>query len=115
MPFVRSGKLRALAVTASQRLPALPEVQTFDELGIKGLHVESWYGLVAPAGTPLEQRQKLNAALNTALLKSEVQKQFVEQGALAVKPGTPDQFWQFVLRQMPLSAEQVRISGAKAE
>jgi tripartite-type tricarboxylate transporter receptor subunit TctC len=115
MPFVRSGKLRALAVTASQRLPALPEVRTFDELGLKGLHVESWYGLVAPAGTPLEQRQKLNAAMNTALQKSEVQKQFVEQGALAVKPGTPDQFWQFVLRQMPLSAEQVRISGAKAE
>jgi tripartite-type tricarboxylate transporter receptor subunit TctC len=115
MPFVRSGKLRALAVASSQRLPALPEVKTFDELGFKGLHVESWYGLVAPAGTPLAVRQQLNAALNTALQKPEVQQQFVEQGALAVKPASIEEFWRFVAQQMPLAAEQVRISGAKAE
>ena len=50
--FVRSGKVRALAVASKERLPALPDVPTFDEAGLKGFHPDAWYGLVAPAGTP---------------------------------------------------------------
>ena len=115
MPFIRSGKLRALAVAARQRLPALPEVPTFEEAGVKGFYTDSWYGLVAPAGTPRAALDKLNAALAAALRNPDVQKQFIDQGSLPVKPMGVDEFWRFVHRQMPEAAEQVRISGAKAE
>jgi tripartite-type tricarboxylate transporter receptor subunit TctC len=115
MAFIHSGKLRALAVAAKQRLPALPDVPTFDEVGIKGFYTDNWYGLVAPAGTPRPALEKLNAALAQALRNPDVQKQFVDQGALSVKPMGVDEFWTFVQQQMPVAAEQVRVSGAKAE
>ena len=115
MSFIRSGKLRPLAVAARQRLPALPDVPTFEEAGVKGFYTDSWYGLVAPAGTPRPALDKLNAALATALRNPEVQKQFLDQGSLPVQPMDVDAFWKFVVAQMPAAAEQVRISGAKAE
>ena len=115
MSFIRSGKVRAVAVAAHQRLPALPDVPTFEEAGLKGFYTDSWYGLVAPSGTPRPALEKLNAALATALRNPEVQKQFAEQGSLPVKSMGVDEFWAFVKQQMPAAAEQVRISGAKAE
>ena len=115
LPFIRSGKVRPLAVAAHQRLPALPDVPTFDEAGVKGFYTDSWYGLVAPANTPRPALEKLNAALNQALRDPELQKQFAEQGSLPVKPMGLDEFWTFVKKQMPIAAEQVRISGAKAD
>lgn len=116
MTFINSGKLRALAVASRERHPAMPDVPTFDQAGLKGFYTDNnWYGLVAPAGTPRTILDKLNAALNKVLSKPEVQKQFVDQGAFPGKPGTPDMFWTFVKNQMPLAAEAVRVSGAKAE
>ena len=115
LPFIRSGKVRPLAVAAHQRLPALPDVPTFDEAGVKGFYTDSWYGLVAPANTPMLALEKLNAALGQALRDPELQKQFSEQGSLPVKPMGVDEFWTFVKKQMPTAAEQVRISGAKAD
>ena len=115
MSFIRSGKLRPLAVAARERLPALPDVPTFDEAGVKGFYTDSWYGLVAPAGTPRPALEKLNKALATALNKPAVRQQFIDQGSLPVTPMKVDEFWAFVQKQMPLAAEQVRISGAKAE
>jgi tripartite-type tricarboxylate transporter receptor subunit TctC len=115
MSFVRSGKVRALAVAAHQRLPGLPDVPTFDEAGLKGFYTDSWYGLVAPAGTPRPALQALNDALAVALRNVDLQKQFVEQGLIPVKPLGVDEFWTFVKDQMPAAAEQVRISGATAE
>lgn len=115
LPFIRSGKVRPLAVAAHQRLPALPDVPTFDEAGVKGFYTDSWYGLVAPASTPRPALEKLNTALNQALRDPELQKQFSEQGSLPVKPMGVDEYWTFVKKQMPIAAEQVRISGAKAD
>lgn len=115
MSFIRSGKLRPLAVAAHQRLPALPNVPTFEEAGVKGFYTDSWYGLVAPAGTPRPVLDKLNAALASALRNPEVQQQFLDQGSLPVKPTGVDEFWRFVHKQMPVAAEQVRVSGAKVE
>jgi tripartite-type tricarboxylate transporter receptor subunit TctC len=113
IPFIRSGKLRALAVASRQRLPALPDA--FEEAGVKGFYTDSWYGLVAPAGTPRAALERLNGALATALRNPEVQKQFIDQGSLPVKPMGVDAFWRFVREQMPVAAEQVRVSGARAE
>jgi len=115
LPFIRSGKVRPLAVAAHQRLPVLPDVPTFEEAGVKGFYTDSWYGLVAPANTPRPALEKLNAALNQALRDPELQKQFSEQGSLLVKPMGVDEYWTFVKKQMPSAAEQVRISGAKAD
>ncbi|MGT2509729.1 Bug family tripartite tricarboxylate transporter substrate binding protein [Cupriavidus basilensis] len=115
LPFIRSGKVRPLAVAAHQRLPALPDVPTFDEAGVKGFYTDSWYGLVAPASTPRPALEKLNTALNQTLRDPELQKQFSEQGSLPVKPMGVDEYWTFVKKQMPIAAEQVRISGANAD
>ncbi len=114
VPYVRSGKLRAVAVAARERHPAMPDVPTFEEEGTK-LYTDNWYGLVAPAGTPKPVLETLNAALNKAIAKPEMQKQFIEQGAFPGKPNTPDAFWAFVKEQMPAAAELVRQSGAKVD
>ena len=113
--FVRSGKLRALAVAARDRIPALPDVPTFDEAGVPGFYTDNWYGLVAPAGTPRPVLEKLNAALGKAIESPTVKQQFIEQGAAAVKAMDIDAFWTFVQKQMPEAAEMVRMAGAKVE
>jgi tripartite-type tricarboxylate transporter receptor subunit TctC len=115
LPFIQSGKLRPLAVAARQRHPAMPDVPTFEEAGLKGFVTDNWYGLVAPAGTPLPVLNTLNAALVKALSSTDVQKQFVEQGAFPAKAMKPDEFWTFVKKQMPEMAEQVKAAGAKME
>ena len=115
VPFVRSGRLRALAVAAPQRLTALPDVPTFEEAGIKDFNTDSWYGLAAPAATPRPVLEVLNGVLNKALQNPEVQRQFSEQGAFTAKPMSVDAFWTFVRDQMPVAAELVRASGAKLE
>ncbi|WAI82056.1 MULTISPECIES: Bug family tripartite tricarboxylate transporter substrate binding protein [Achromobacter] len=114
VPYVRSGKLRALAVAAHERHPAMPDVPTFEEAGMK-LFTDNWYGLVAPAGTPTPVLETLNAALKKTLTKPEMQKQFIDQGAFPGKPTSPDAFWAFVKKQMPEAAELVRLSGAKVD
>lgn len=113
--FVRSGKVRALAVASRERLPALPDVPTFDEAGLKGFYTDSWYGLVAPAGTPRAVLEKLNASLAIALDDAEVKKQFFEMGFLPAKPMSIDDFWSMVKKQMPEAAELVKSTGARIE
>ena len=113
--FVKSGKVRALAVAAHERLPALPDVPTFEEAGMPGFYTDSWYGLVAPAGTPRPALEKLNAALARAMKDPELQRQFADMGFLPAKPMSVDAFWTFVQKQMPDAAETVRASGARLE
>jgi tripartite-type tricarboxylate transporter receptor subunit TctC len=71
-PLVKSGQLRALAVTSSKRSPALPDVPTLTELGYEGLEMGSWMGLLAPKGTSSESINKLNAILNQAMKDPEL-------------------------------------------
>jgi tripartite-type tricarboxylate transporter receptor subunit TctC len=66
LPYIRAGRIKAFAVTAAERVPALPEVPTVDEAGLPGLHISLWYGLWVPAGTPPEIVAKLNAAVMDA-------------------------------------------------
>lgn len=113
--FIRSGKLRPLAIAAHERHPAMPDVPTFEQAGIKNFYTDNWYGLAAPSRTPRAVLETLNAALNKALANPDVQKQFIEQGAFPAKPMKVDEFWTFVTKQMPVAAEQVRASGAKMD
>jgi tripartite-type tricarboxylate transporter receptor subunit TctC len=72
LPHIQAGKLRGLAISTPKRLPQLPEVPTFVEEGITGFDVANWYGVMAPAGTPREIVQKLNADTNKAMQVPEV-------------------------------------------
>src|SRR5262249_47050755 len=95
LPFLQAGKVRALAVTSSKRLPVTPDVPTRREAGFGGIELDAWFGLVAPAGTPDAVIGKLNAAFVQAVRDPEVVKQIADQGAEAVGP-TPAEFAAFM-------------------
>ncbi len=80
LPHVRSGKVRAYAVTAPTRSPAAPEIPTFDEAGVPKLHVSIWFGLWAPKGTPKEIIDRLNSAVREALADQGVRKRLSDLG-----------------------------------
>ena len=114
IPFVREGKLRALAVTTARRSPALPDVPTIAEAGVPGFDATSWFGLLAPAGTPVPVIARLNASILKALADPEVKKKLVEQGA---EPSgeTPEQFAAFIKAETAKWGEVVKRSGAKID
>ncbi|AEG94035.1 Bug family tripartite tricarboxylate transporter substrate binding protein [Ramlibacter tataouinensis] len=91
MGFVQQGKLRALAVTSTKRLPSLPDVPTLDEAGIKGYESLSWSGIVAPAATPPVIVAKLNGAIDRVLKMDEVRQKFAAMGVEPVG-GPPEAF-----------------------
>jgi tripartite-type tricarboxylate transporter receptor subunit TctC len=99
LPLVQAGRLRALAVSSPQRLPALPDVPTFAELKLNELDWMAFFGLIAPAKTPEPVMSKLNTALNDALAEASVRKQLVAQEAI-VAPGTPAEFGALIGREV---------------
>ena len=92
---VQSGRLRALAVTSAQRLAALPDVPTMQESGVPNFEVTSWYGLMAPAGTPAAILDKINADMHVALRAPEVEKR-MQDVAMPPAPTARQEFDQFV-------------------
>ncbi len=92
---IKSGRLRAMAVTSTSRAAVVPDVPTMQELGIRGMDVINITGLLAPAGTPVEIVAKLNAALLKALARSDVKERFATLG-LEVIGGTPQQFADYI-------------------
>ncbi|MBP6902777.1 MAG: tripartite tricarboxylate transporter substrate binding protein [Burkholderiaceae bacterium] len=114
LPHVRSGRLRALAVSSAQRLPSLPEVPTVAELGHPGFEADQWYGLVAPVGTPAPVLVRLNAEVNKALALAEVQQLLAAEGAVPM-PGTPAAFAELIRRELPRWAEVVKSGNVKAD
>ena len=113
-PHVLSGKLRALAVTTSKRSPTAPDLPTMEESGVKPFDVSSWFGLIAPAGTPPEIVNKLNAAMNQAFDKPEVKEAYAKLGAVSEK-NTPQQFGAFIKSEVASWAPVVKSSGAKVD
>ena len=91
LPHVKSGRLRALGVTSAQRAPALPDIPTIAESGVPGYEYGTWYGLLAPAGTPRAIVGKLNRATAEVLASPKTAERFVGQG-LTPTPSTPAQF-----------------------
>lgn len=100
MPQVKSGKLRALAVTSKKRLPSLPDVPTVDEaLGINGYEAVSWGGFMVPTGTPPAIITKMNAEFNKALQYQDIREKLLAQGAEIVG-GTPESFDAFLRAEL---------------
>jgi tripartite-type tricarboxylate transporter receptor subunit TctC len=90
-PHVRAGKMKALAVTSRRRADSLPEVPTMVEAGVAGFEVESWFGFLAPAGTPRPVIERLNTAIGRVLAMSDVQQKIVDSGGVPA-PSTPEEF-----------------------
>lgn len=113
-PQIKGHKLRALAVTTTQRSSALPEVPTMAEAGIKGYDTSTWGGLLAPAGTPRDVVAKLNGEVNKALAAPEVREKLVAAG---IEPagGTPAQFSAFIQAEMQRWAQVAQRAGIQPE
>ena len=114
LPHVKSGRLRALAVSGRERIAALPDVPTVAESGLAGFEADQWYGLVAPAGTPAARVAQLNAEINKALALPEVARQIAVEGAVPT-PDTPAAFGALIARELPRWAEVVKAGNMKAD
>ena len=114
MPHLKSGKLRALAVSSSRRLPSLPDVPTFAEAGYRGMEDYTWVGLFAPVGTPAAVVQKLNDAVNRALQNPQVRERF---DGLAFEPVArkPRETADYLRAEVSKWSKVVRDTGAKPE
>jgi len=99
MGQVKSGQLRALAVSSPNRLDALPDLPTVAESGYENFEADQWYGVVAPAGTPKEIVTKLNTQVNLALVSPELKARLTNEGAVA-SPATPEAFGRHVVREI---------------
>lgn len=112
-PNINSGKLRALAVTTAKRSPALPNIPAMAET-LKGFEIDTWWGLVAPAGTPASVITRLNQAFVAALNSSEAKTRFASLMAEPV-PTTPQQFGAFMRAELAKYEPVVKASGATAD
>jgi len=111
MPFVKTGKLKALAVTSAQRSPAAPELPTIAESGLPGYEVVAWNGLLAPAGTPKAVIDRLSDELAKAMAVAQVREKFSVQG-FAASWDTPEQFGSFLRSEVAKWTKTVKASGA---
>jgi tripartite-type tricarboxylate transporter receptor subunit TctC len=110
MPHIKSGKVRALAVTSLKRSAALPDVPTLDEVGLKGYEVTAWFGLAAPAATPREAVARINEALNRATQDPQVREALESRGATIAR-GTPEDALAFVRNEVDKWGPVVKRAG----
>jgi tripartite-type tricarboxylate transporter receptor subunit TctC len=114
MQQVRAGKLKALAVTTAKRSPLVPDLPTLAEAGLPGFDIYTWWGFMAPAGTPKEIIAKWNAEVTRILNTPEMQAFFAQQGAEPA-PTTPEQFTALIQSEIPKYAKIIKASGAKVD
>jgi len=113
-PYVREGRLKALAVTGLRRSPAMPQVPTMAEAGLKGFNVLNYFGLAAPRGTPAAVVDQLSAALARVLEAPDVRER-LGRDALEPSPGTPAQLGQFLKADHDAWADVVKRQGLKID
>lgn len=111
---IRSGKVKALAVTVTRRAGLLPEVPTMSEAGLPGFDIGSWFGLLAPAGTPAPIISRLNAETVKVLGRADVQSTLGAQG-LELVPGSPEQFAAHIKSEIAKFTRIAKAAGIKAE
>jgi tripartite-type tricarboxylate transporter receptor subunit TctC len=112
---IKSGKLRALAISTSQRLSQLADVPTFDEKGIRGFDVTNWYSIMGPKGMPADMVMKIDAAVKKVLADPEVRAKLDPQGVQFGGPRTPEAFREFIRAENAKYARMVRELNIKAE
>ena len=114
LPHVRSGKLKALAVTTAKRAAGVPDLPTVAESGLPGYEATAWFGVLAPAATPPQIIARLNAAIVKIAHAHEMQERLTAEGADAVG-NTPEQFAQIIKNDIAKWAKVVKASGARAD
>jgi tripartite-type tricarboxylate transporter receptor subunit TctC len=114
LPHIRAEKLRGLAVTGAKRMPSMPDLPTIAESGLPGYEASSWYGVLAPAGTPREIVVKLNAEFVKALAQPEVRTSLVAEGAEPIG-GTPEQFGAYIISEKERMGKLIREAKIRLE
>jgi tripartite-type tricarboxylate transporter receptor subunit TctC len=112
-PHIKTGKLRALAVSSATRSELIPELPTISESGLKGFDAFSWYATLAPAGTPQAVINKLNGEIVKSLNMPDVKQKLASVG-LEVKTSTPDEFGQFMIKDWAIWDKIIRRLGIRA-
>ncbi len=113
-PYIKSGRMRPLAVTSTKRAPPLPDVPTMAEAGLKDFQVLSWFGLLAPAGTPAAIITRVNSETVKVLLRPDVKAALAAQG-LEVISGAPDQFATHIKSEIARMTKIAATAGIKAD
>ena len=114
MPHVKSGKLRAIAVTSAKRIPSLPDVPTVAESGLQGFEMVSWYGLWGPAKLPAELTSKIQQEVAKALKSEQVTRTLGDQGFM-VSGSTPDEFRAYVKQEADKYSRLIKAANIKLE
>lgn len=112
-PLVRSGKLKALAVTSPQRVQAMPELPTVAEAGVPGYELRSWYGLLVPNNTPAPLLAHLNREVSQTMNAPEVREKLAADGAEAAAPNTPEQFRKVITSEIARWDQLIKKLGIK--
>ena len=114
IPYMKAGRLRALAVTTAKRSPSVPELPTVSDAGLAGFEATTWHGVVVPAATAGALVEKLNQDINSVLKEKDLSERLAGLGA-EVLTGTPRDFADYIAREIPKWSKVVRDSGAKAD
>ncbi|MGH8640189.1 MAG: Bug family tripartite tricarboxylate transporter substrate binding protein [Burkholderiales bacterium] len=114
LPHLRSGRLRAIAIGSLKRFPAVPEVPTFDESGLKGYEAITWFGLVAPVKTPKEIVARWNTEVGKVIASPDIRERFTSDGQEPVG-GSPEEFARFIRNEIDKYAKVVKAAGLKPQ
>lgn len=114
LPHVKAGVLKPIGMASKTRAPALPDLPTFEEQGIKGVEADNWYGLVAPLKTPPAIIAKLNKAVNDALASADVKDKLTPQGAI-VAGGSPEDFGKHLVSEKAKWADVIKAAGVELQ
>jgi tripartite-type tricarboxylate transporter receptor subunit TctC len=114
VPHIESGRLRGIAIGSLQRFPALPNVPTFDESGLKGYEATTWFGLMAPIKTPRDIVTRVSAETDKVLKSADIKQRFMVEG-LEPMGGTPESFAKFVKSEIDKYAKVVKAAAIKQQ
>jgi tripartite-type tricarboxylate transporter receptor subunit TctC len=114
VPFIQSGRLRALAIGSLKRFAAIPEVPTFDESGVKGYEATTWFGLMAPVRTPKEIVARWNTEVGKILASADIRTRFINEG-LEPMGGTQEEFAKFIRIEIDKYDKVVKAAGLQPQ
>jgi tripartite-type tricarboxylate transporter receptor subunit TctC len=115
LPHVKSGRLRALAVATAARLRALPEVPTIAEAGVPGYEFQTWFGIIAPAGTPAPLVERLNAEFRRVLSLADIRERLLNEGGMQPVGGSAAEFAALIAGEKERWGRLVKETGARVD